>query len=327
MTLARVPLPAIDELDGLPTRDVYRRMLVELASLDPRIYCVDSDMGGLEDVFAQRLPEQYVNLGIAEANMMGVAAGLAAAGKTVFANAISSFAATRACEQVKIDIAANGLPVRIVVTHSGVSAGHYGPTHHALEDIAIMRAMSNMTVVVPSDNVETVLATHAVASLPGPAFVRLGRTATPAVHEAYYDFAIGRAVRVREGDDVAIVATGAYPVTMALEAHERLLGLGVRARVLAVHTVRPIDADALVAAARETAGIVTVEDHVVGGGLGGAVCEVTAETCPCPVRRIGFPDAFFDRVGGERHLLEAAGVSPERIAEAAAGLARGRSGQ
>ena len=176
-----------------PSRDVCRRVLVELARADPRVVCLDSDVGGLEDLFAE-LPEQYVNVGIAEANLIGMAAGMAAAGLRPFAHTLSSFAATRACEQIKVDVAGNGLPVRIVVTHGGLSAGHYGPTHHAVEDIAIMRTMPGMTVLVPADASEAEQALRAAADLPGPVFLRLGRAATPLVYQEPYRFQVGVAM-------------------------------------------------------------------------------------------------------------------------------------
>jgi transketolase len=301
------------------TRDAYRRTLLELARADRRILCLDSDMGGLEETFAG-LREQYVNLGIAEANMMSVAAGLAAAGKIPFANTMASFASTRAGEQVKIDIAGNDLPVKIVATHAGLSAGHFGPTHHALEDLAIMRALPNMTVVVPADAVETVLAVRALAERPGPAYVRLGRQPTPRVYGEPYRFRVGEAVVLRDGDDVTIAACGAYPVLMALEAGARLQADGVRARVLNVHTLKPLDAQAMVRAAEETRGIVTVEEHGRCGGLGSAVAEVSAEHAPCRVRRIAVADEARELVGDQRALLEAAGVTPERIVEACRSL-------
>ncbi|GAA3463924.1 transketolase family protein [Saccharothrix longispora] len=302
------------------TREVYRRTLEELAEADPRVFCVDSDMGGLETGFGARFPDRYANVGIAEANLVGVSAGLASMGLRPYANTISTFAACRACEQLKVDVAGNDLPVRVVVTHAGFSAGHYGPTHHALEDVAIMRTLPNMTVVVPADSVETEAAVRATADLPGPLFLRLGRAATPLVHHAPCDFVLGRAARLREGDDLTIVATGPYPVLMALEAHDLLASAGIGARVLNVHTVKPIDREALVAAAEETGAVITVEDHVLAGGLGGAVCEVLAETSPCPVRRIGVPDAFCDLVGDELELLAAAGVGTGAIVAAATAL-------
>jgi transketolase len=308
------------------TRDVCRRVLLELARVDPRVICLDSDTGGLKKVFAE-LPDQYVNVGIAEANMMSMAAGLAAAGMRPFAHTISGFAAARACEQIKIDVAGNNLPVRIVVTHGGLSAGHYGPTHHAVEDIALMRTMPNMTVLVPADAVEADRALRAAHDLPGPVFLRLGRKPTPLVHREPCDFEVGRALLLGDGDDVTLVATGPYPVLMAVRARALLARRGVRARLFDMHTVKPLDREALARAARETGGIVTVEDHVLVGGLGGAVCEEIAERCPCPVRRIGVPDGFCDRVGGERYLLTEAGVSAERIVVAALDLLGSRAGR
>ncbi|MFI6376423.1 transketolase family protein [Streptomyces sp. NPDC050546] len=309
------------------TRDVYRATLLDLAKSDPRIFCVDTDMGGLEDSFESELPGQYVNVGIAEANLMGVSAGLAADGLVPFANTIASFAATRACEQVKVDIAGNALPVRIVGTHGGFSAGHYGPTHHSLEDVAIMRTLPNLTVVVPADAAETEYAVRAIAdtsAFPGPVYLRLGRKATALVHDGPYAFRIGKADVLREGDDVTIVATGPLPVAEAVAAAGLLADRGISARVLNMHTVKPLDTDAVLAAARETAGLVTVEDHVLAGGLGGAVSELTAEHAPCRVHRIGVPDGFHDEVGVEAELLARAGVTARQIAEAAQEVIRRR---
>jgi transketolase len=315
--------PTWAELHAGSTRDAYRRTLVELAVADPRILCLDSDMGGLEETFQARLPRQYVNLGIAEANMMTVAAGLASAGRIVFVNTMASFASTRAGEQVKLDIAYNDLPVKIVATHSGVAAGHFGPTHFALEDVAIMRTFPHMTVVVPADVAETVLAVRAAAELPGPVYVRLGRSETDLVYDGPHAFQVGRAVRLREGRDVTIAASGAHPVLMALEAHAALRAQRVEARVLNVHTIKPIDREELLAAAAETGGVVTVEDHGAIGGLGGAVAEVVTEGCPCRVARIGLPDGVAERVGSQRELLERGGVTPARIVAAALALCRG----
>lgn len=307
-----------------PSREVCRRVLVELARADRRIMCLDSDVGGLEDLFAE-LPDQYVNVGIAEANLVGTAAGMAAAGLIPYAHTLSGFAATRACEQIKVDVAGNDLPVRIVVTHGGLSAGHYGPTHHAVEDVAIMRMMPNLTVVVPADAMEAEQAMRATTELAGPLFLRLGRAPTPLVYHGPYEFRIGRAVRLVDGDDVTVVATGPHPVRMAVAAAELLADQGVHARVLNMHTVKPLDVAALRLAAEQTRGIVTVEDHLVVGGLGGAVCEAVAATRPCPVRRVGVPDRFCDRVGGELDLLTAAGVTPEAIARAAVEIVSAQS--
>ncbi|MFC7896916.1 transketolase family protein [Streptomyces sp. NPDC057381] len=305
--------PSWEERYAGPSRDICRRALLDLAREDPRIMCVDADVGGLESLFAD-LPEQYVNVGIAEANLIGMAAGMAAAGLVPFAHTLSGFAATRACEQIKVDVAGNNLPVRIIVTHGGLSAGHYGPTHHAVDDFGILRLMPQLTVLVPADAVEAEQALIASAGHPGPVVIRLGRGETPLVHGRPCEFQIGRALTLADGDDVTLVATGPYPVLMALRAAETLAAEGIAARVLNMHTIKPLDEEAVLRAAAETRGVITVEDHLVVGGLGGAVCEVVAARGGCPVRRIGVPDRFSDRVGGELDLLEHAGVTPERIA-------------
>ncbi|MEQ4304380.1 transketolase C-terminal domain-containing protein [Plantactinospora sp. B6F1] len=299
------------------TRDVYRRTLLDLARRDPRIFCVDSDMGGLEDTFGAELPGQYVNVGIAEANLMGVCAGLAAAGLIPFANTMSGFALWRAGEQLRSDIAANNLPVRVVVTHAGLSAGHYGPSHHALDDLAVARTLPNLTLVAPADAVETEHAVRAAVDHPGPVFIRLGRVATPAVHSRPYRFELGVAVELATGDDVAIIAAAPRPVGVALAARDELARAGVAARVLNMHTVKPVDRAAVVRAARQTAGIVTVEDHLTTGGLGGAVCEVVCAEQPCRVTRIGAAESYLDAVADEETLLAVAGITVERVTEAA----------
>lgn len=301
------------------TRDVYRRTLLRLGQQQANVYCLDSDVGGLEETFAAQLPEQYVEMGIAEANLMTVAAALAASGKIPFVNTMAAFASARACEQVKLDIAYNNLPVKIVATHSGVSAGHLGPTHHALEDVAILRAFPNMTVIVPADAAETVKAVEAAVQHPGPVYIRLGRKPTELLYQMDYPFAIGQAVVLRSGTDVTLAASGAYPVHAALEAADELAAQGVSARVLNVHTIKPLDVDALLAAAEETRGIVTVEEHSVIGGLGSAVAEAVGEYAPrpVPVRKIGIHDQFCDQVGDQQELLTRYGITPSRIAAAA----------
>lgn len=320
----RTAIPPPDETDDNwtraysgTTREVYRRTLLAVARADPRIICVDSDMGGLEDSFGAELPDQYVNVGIAEANMIGVSAGIAATGMIPFANTMSAFASARACEQVKLDVAINNLAVRIVGTHAGFSAGHYGPTHHALNDLAILRSMPNMTVIAPADTVETASAVHAAVDWPGPVFIRLGRGETPLIYQRPYDFQIGRAVTLMPGGDVTIIAVGPLPVSIALDAGRQLAQRGVGARVINLHTVRPIDQEVILLAADETAGIVTVEDHVVTGGLGGAVCEIVCMGRPCPVRRFGVQDGSTDSVGNEEELLAEAGVTSGNIVSTA----------
>jgi len=296
-------------------RVAYRATLLELARHDPRIWCLDSDMGGLEKQFQAELPDQYVDVGIAEANLMSFAAALASTGLLPFANTMAAFASARALEQVKLDIAYHDLPVRIVATHAGFSAAHYGPTHHAAADLAAMRTLPNMTVLAPADAAETTHLVTAAAYLPGPVYLRLGREPTGPVSDRAP--VIGEAMELRQGDDVTLVAAGALPVRFALDAAAELAGSGIAARVLNMHTIKPLDVPALVAAAEQTAGVVTVEDHSVFGGLGGAVAEALAEHHPTRVRRVGIADVFCHRPGTHAEQLAAAGVSPAHVVSAA----------
>lgn len=303
-------------------RDVYRRTLLDLARRDPRIFCLDSDMGGLETAFEAHLPAQYVDLGIAEANLMSVAAGLARAGKIPFVNTMAAFASARAHEQVKLDIAYTNLPVRIVASHAGLAAGTLGPTHHAQQDLAVMRALPNMTVLVPADAAETARLVAAAVNWPGPVYLRLGRRAGELIYQGDYPLTIGRAVELRAGDDVTIAACGDQPALCALRAHALLAEQGLAARVLNLHTLKPLDHAAILAAASETAGLVTVEEHGIIGGLGSAVAELLAEEYPAPLRRIGIPDRFCQAVGDHDELLAACGITPAAIVQAALALTR-----
>lgn len=301
-------------------RDAYREALLELALQNPLIWCCDSDMGGLEDGFARRLPGQYVDLGIAEANLMSVCAALAASGKIPFANTMASFAVLRAGEQLKIDIAYNALPVHIAASHAGLSGGHFGPTHHSLEDLAVTRALPNLTVVVPSDAAMVRQMLPALAALPGPSYLRMGRKATPACHREGARFELGSAAVLRGGDDVTLIACGPAPILASLAAHDRLAALGIGARVLEMATVKPLDVDAVVAAATDTGGIVTVEEHSIVGGLGGAVAEAVTQHAPTRVQRIGMPDCFAQRVGDQQDLLQHYGIDEPNVTRAALAL-------
>lgn len=323
---AEAPAPPWAERYAGSALESYRRELLAMALEDERIYCLDGDMGGLEESFGAELPERYLHLGIAEANMLTVAAALASVGKVPFVNSMAGFISARACEQVKLDVAYPNLPVKMAASHSGVSAGHLGPTHHSLEDLAIMRALPNLTVMVPADAAETALAVRAAVELPGPVYLRLGRKPTPLVYDAPYDFTPGRAVTLFPGGDVTLAAAGPLPVLAAREARQRLAEEGIEARLLNLHTVKPLDVEAVVAAARETRGLVTVEEHNVIGGLGGAVAEAVAEHAPAPVRRIGFPDVFCEQVGGPQELLRTYGVTVEEIVGAALQLLHRRPG-
>ncbi|MEU3844538.1 transketolase C-terminal domain-containing protein [Streptomyces sp. NPDC028635] len=316
--------PAADPRQDGSDRAAYRATLLELAQADRRIWCLDSDMGGLEKQFEAVLPEQYVDLGIAEANLMSVGAALASTGLLPFVNTMAAFASARALEQVKIDIAYHRLPVRIVATHSGLSAGHLGPTHHAQQDLAVMRSLPHMTVMTPADAEETVRMVNAAAYLPGPVYIRLGRGPTDPVRRGNAGFTVGRAAKLRTGGDLTIIAAGSHPVLFALEAADRLAGQGVEAAVLNMHTIKPLDVEAVVRAADSTAGIVTVEDHSVLGGLGGAVAEAVAEHRPARVLRVGVSDAFASRPGDHRTQLRAAGVSADHVVAAALAVLDGR---
>jgi transketolase len=312
--------------DARATRDAYRDLLVKLMVDDERLYCLDSDTGLFTGVDFGPAADRYVNVGIAEHNLMGVAAGLAASGKIPFVNTMATFAMTRALEAVKIDIAYNALPVRIVATHGGLSAGHLGPTHHSLEDLAIARTLPGLTVVVPADSGATEEAVSESLALPGPVYLRLGRKATPSLNTGPLEIGpleIGKAQRLRDGDDLAIFACGPHPVLASLAAGDLLAGRGTEAAVLNVHTLKPLDVPAVTAAARRAAAVITVEEHWRSGGLGGAIAETLAEHAPKRIARIGMPDTFAQVVGDQDHLLQHYGITAERIAATASALLGG----
>ncbi|MEU6681017.1 transketolase C-terminal domain-containing protein [Streptomyces sp. NPDC046925] len=297
-------------------RDVYRDALVDMAAADARYVCLDSDTGLFSGTAWGAAAPRYLNLGIAEQNLMGVAAGLARSGRIPFVNTMATFAATRALEAVKLDIALNDLPVRIVATHGGLSAGHLGSTHHALEDLAVMRMLPNMTVLVPADAAATEQLLRASARIPGPVYLRLGRGATPALPPGAEPLRIGTAQTLRRGADVTLIATGPHPVLTALEAAGELAAAGIEAAVLNMHTIKPLDRQAIVTAAARARGIVTVEEHWAAGGLGSAVSEVVAELgVACPVRRVAVADRFAAGSGGQRHLLARNGIDGATVIE------------
>ncbi len=291
------------------SREAYRDLLAALLPADERLVCLDSDTGLFTGVDFGAGAARYVNLGIAEQNLMGVAAGLAACGRMPFVNTMATFASTRALEAVKLDIALNNLPVRIVATHGGLSAGHLGPTHHSLEDMAIMRLLPNATVLVPADAAAAEDLVRQCLDLPGPAYVRLGRTATPELDTGGAAPRIGRAQVLRRGSDITLAACGPHPVLLALAAAGELDALGIGATVLNVHTIKPLDVAALVAAATGTKAIVTVEEHWSAGGLGSAVAEIVTELAPTRVLRVAVPDVFVAGTGGQGQLLERSGIT------------------
>lgn len=274
-------------------RVVYGKTLVELGEEDPRIVVLEADIAKSTNTyqFGDRFPERFFNMGAAEQNMMCVAAGLATTGKIPFASTFVMFASLRASEQVRTSIAYPRLNVKIVATNAGLEICGDGVSHQAVEDMAVMRAIANMTVLSPSDPVTTRLATRTMAATEGPFYMRLGRQDVPWLHPEDVDFEIGKMIPLREGGDLTIIATG-HMVAESLKAAEQLAARGVQARVLDCHTIKPIDEEAILAAAAETDGIVTAEDHSIHGGLGGAVCEVVANHRPVPVYRMGLKDRF-----------------------------------
>lgn len=301
------------------TRAAYGEMLVELADKYPELVVLDADLAGatMTKGFAQACPDRFFDMGIAEANMIGVAAGLAACGKKPFANSFAMFTAGRAYEQVRNSVAYPGLNVKCVGSHGGISVGEDGATHQCIEDLALMSAIPGMLVLNPCDAHEMRQAVQALIEYKGPAYLRLGRMAVETVTDSVpgYKFELGRAAALREGSYLTICATGLM-VQRALAAAELLAGEGVSARVLDFHTIKPLDGEALLAAARETGCIVTTEEHSIVGGLGAAVASFLAERCPVPVLRHGVRDVF-GRSGKAEQVLEAYGLTPAGIVETA----------
>ena len=301
------------------TRAAYGEMLVELADKYPELVVLDADLAGatMTKGFAQACPDRFFDMGIAEANMIGVAAGLAACGKKTFANSFAMFTAGRAYEQVRNSVAYPGLNVKCVGSHGGISVGEDGATHQCIEDLALMSAIPGMLVLNPCDAHEMRQAVQALIEYKGPAYLRLGRMAVETVTDSVpgYKFELGRAAALRKGSDLTICATGLM-VQRALAAAELLAGEGVSARVLDFHTIKPLDGEALLAAARETGCIVTTEEHSIVGGLGAAVASFLAERCPVPVLRHGVRDVF-GRSGKAEQVLEAYGLTPAGIVETA----------
>ncbi|MCL6611450.1 MAG: transketolase family protein [Peptococcaceae bacterium] len=298
------------------TREAYGKALAELGKLNGRVVVLDADLSKSTKTadFAGVFPDRFFNMGIAEQNMIGTAAGLASAGKIPFASTFAVFAAGRAFEQIRNSVAYAGLNVKIAATHAGVTVGEDGGSHQSVEDIALMRSLPSMTVFVPADEAETFGAVRAAAEMEGPVYIRLGRAGVPPVHGDGFRFVPGKAVVLREGRDAAVIAAGIM-VSAALEAASVLAGEGIECRVLSMHTVKPLDVEAVVAAARETGALVTAEEHSVIGGLGGAVCEAVCGNFPVPVKRVGLPDVFGES-GKPEELLEKFGLTPSGIAAA-----------
>ncbi len=301
----------------IATRDAYGDVLVELGKKNSRIVVLDADLSKSTKTanFKEVFPQRFFNMGVAEADMMGTAAGFAAAGLIPFASTFAVFATGRAYDQIRNSIAYPVLNVKIVATHAGITVGEDGGSHQSIEDIAIMRVLPNMTVIVPADAPETKKAIEAAVELEGPVYVRLGRTGVPVLFSEDQPFVIGKGKIIKEGSDITIIAIGVM-VSKALEAAEILLQQGVKARVINLPTLKPLDEEIIISAARETGGIVTAEEHSIIGGLGGAVSEVTAENCPVPVKRVGVRDTFGES-GSPEQLLEKYGLTSTNIVKAA----------
>lgn len=285
-------------------RTAFFRALLEEASTDPRVTLIVGDLGfGVVEPLAQKLPGQFLNAGVAEQNMTGVATGMALMGRVVFTYSIGNFPTLRCFEQIRNDVCYHRANVKIVAVGGGLAYGALGMTHHATEDLAVMRALPEMTVVAPGDPVEADLATRAVIANPGPCYLRLGRAGEPVLHQAKPSFSLGKAIRVREGEDLTLISTGGMLAT-ALEVADLLENRGIETRVLSMHTVKPLDEEEVVFAAQETSAILTLEEHSRIGGLGSAVAEVLAELNgePVPFQRIALPSGFAYRAGSQEYL-------------------------
>ncbi len=294
------------------TRDAYGNALKELGARDD-ILVLDADLAKATKTiaFKKEYPDKFIDCGIAEGNMMGIAAGLATTGYTVFASSFAMFAAGRAFEQVRNSIAYPNLNVKIGATHAGISVGEDGASHQCCEDITLMRSIPNMVIINPADDVEARQAVLAAAEHEGPVYMRFGRLAVPRVNAEDYKFEIGKGVTLKDGKDVTIVASGLM-VAEALEAADKLAEEGIDARVINIHTIKPIVKELLVKAAKESGAIVTADEHSVIGGLGGAVCEALCEEYPVPVIRLGVNDTF-GKSGPALELLKIYGLDAENI--------------
>ena len=303
--------------ENIATRAAYGKALVELAEKYPELVVFDADLAGatMTNGFMKAYPERFFNMGIAESNMMGVAAGLATCGKMPFTNTFAMFASGRAFEQVRNSIVYPNLNVKVVGSHGGLSVGEDGATHQCVEDFGTMSTIPGMMVVNPCDGNEMRLAVEALLNYEGPAYLRLGRLAVETVTDAIegYNFELGKGVTLRDGSDVTIAATG-LTVQMALTAAEMLAAEGISARVLDIHTIKPLDTELILKAAQETGCIVTSEEHNIYNGLGSAVSAYLSEVYPTPVVRHGVEDVF-GRSGKAQEVLEAYGISPAGIIE------------
>lgn len=301
---------------GKPTRDAFGETLVELGRLNPDLVVVDGDVGNSTrtEYFQREFPDRFFNVGIAESNMIGVASGLAASGKDVVASSFACFMLCNAYDQIRMAIAFPSANVKLMGSHSGISIGADGPSQMAIEDIALAASFPNFRVVVPADEPATRAATRAMFEHPGPFYLRTGRPAVPVVYPAGIDFVLGRAVRLREGADATVIACGLM-VAVALEAADDLAREGIKARVVDMHTVKPVDIEAVRRAAAETGAIVTAEEHLLEGGLGSAVAMAAGGVAPVPIEFVGLRNTYAAS-GPPEALLDKYGLMPRHVVDA-----------
>lgn len=299
----------------IATRQSYGETLVELGKENEKIVVLDADLAGATktDLFAKEFPNRFFDMGIAEANMLGTAAGLATCGKIPYASTFAMFAAGRGYDQIRNSICYPQLNVKICATHAGITVGEDGATHQMLEDISLMRTLPNMTVISPSDDTQTRWAIREISKINGPVYVRLARLATPIIYEEKQEFEIGKAVQIGEGTDGTVFATG-VTVAEAIKAQEELKEQGIDIRVVDIHTIKPIDKEMIIKCAKETKKLISIEDHSIIGGLGSAISEVLTEQYPTRLERIGMQDTF-GKSGKAEALMEYFGLTSKAIVE------------
>jgi transketolase len=305
-------------------RNAFLQELFELAKKDDRIVFMTGDLGfGVVTPFMAQLPKQFVNAGVAEQNMTGMAAGMALSGKIVFTYSIGNFPTMRCLEHIRNDVCYHNANVKVVTVGGGFAYGAMGATHHAIEDLAVMRSLPGIAVVAPGDPVETRAATRAIIEHSGPCYFRLGKAGEPIVHQQEIHFEWGKAIRMREGKDVTLISTGGILQT-AVRAAQLLAGSGIESRLLSMHTLKPLDEGAIFSAARETRAIVTLEEHSILGGLGSAVAELLAESAlpRIPFKRIGVPPAFSPHIGSQEYMQDCHGLTPDAIARSVENILR-----
>ena len=302
-------------MSKIATRDAYGKTLLKLGEINDDVVVLDADLSKSTKTndFSKAFPNRFFNMGIAEQNLIGAACGLATAGKIPFASTFAMFATGRAFEVIRNSVCYPKLNVKICATHAGITVGEDGASHESIEDIAIMRAIPNMTVVVPADGIETEKVILEAAKYNGPMYVRLGRSAVPTLFNEDYKFEIGKGSVVRDGNDATIIACGMM-VNEAIIAHEALKSEGINVRVINMSTIKPIDRELIINAAKETKAIVTAEEHSIVGGLGSAVSEVVSEECPVVVKKVGVKDVFGES-GTPAELLEKHGLTAKHIVE------------